>query len=1021
MKKLLSFLFAAALSLPELWAQPSSAGDDILVGCWNFDRIEAGVIPDNSGKHHPLKMNDTLRETPGRFNSGLAFDGKKSWLDLDKINLENDFTISFWLKTSDLSKTQTLFSSGDEPNTLHININHNDEGNIVVFMPGLTVATTTKVLSVNEWHHFCYKRSHVANTDTLYLNGQQLSLIDNKHTPFLKAKGHRFLGKRNQGNETPFLGAIDELRIYQRTLTSREVAELANGYKRNDLEIQGISFGKRLIGKDEAVLEFKNNGDSDVMVSTTLKMTKAGACISPSTNTTLSVPAHSAATVNLSYRISGKCLPDMLQLDIVNPSSKEATVIYEAAGVQDLAKSLENAGEKAGSLQKTLDSLSAGTSQWPHLEWIHNYQKSAKGTIQGVRDSITTIRSQINVAERQGEWVSAQKRIDKNITKHLKEIERSARNLKNIRHSLDLMASKTPGIASRPFIASFARFPEKWSKDDVWKESLRIETDISAARNEYECLEFAIVPAAGEIRGLNSTATDLIPEQAGGEPIPAQNISIRRVGYIYSRKNEHWHPDPLLKNRPLNLKAVETPLATMWVTVCVPENARPGIYAGSIIVESESPKHRQELKIRLKVRPFSLPKTFTYPVVTSAELYWLSYFFYGSSDREAQLCDTEACQHPTRFISADEYRDCLIKPLLRYRLTPRPHDYGKDGLTDTPYCLHEKYKGPGDIDFKQFDATLKAIREGGAQYVQLGQSFDAVFERFPLIMSHFPPLQEWLPVFHRHVRAISSDSKMFVYGFDEPEDDRYPDLLGNVKEIDKLAPGCKTLLTFCNGTNNFVRLSKEVKRKVIWVLLNRTFMEQYKDLINQLIKEGEVIWGYDSNGPTYHISSPAIAHRIDFWSQKKYNLQGFLIWGSVSYWDGGINDIAEDGSLRPSWELGRLDGDGYLFYPGGKRLRDGLDPSIRLELIREGIEDREYFNLLEQKIEALQKLDDSRLAPLIEECKKAATIEDSIVKTHCVYTRNFGVLYQRRDQIAQKIEEADQVLNKARPHSPLPQ
>ncbi|MBP5207004.1 MAG: DUF4091 domain-containing protein, partial [Clostridia bacterium] len=124
--------------------------------------------------------------------------------------------------------------------------------------------------------------------------------------------------------------------------------------------------------------------------------------------------------------------------------------------------------------------------------------------------------------------------------------------------------------------------------------------------------------------------------------------------------------------------------------------------------------------------------------------------------------------------------------------------------------------------------------------------------------------------------------------------------------------------------------------------------------------KGNEVWWYVTRYPHYpeitlSISDPAVDHRIIFWQQKLYNVDGFLYY-SVNDWYGGGSHQHDWGwnakkeVSTDSFTPYTVYGNGVLLYHGGKvgRLHEAVE-SIRLEQIRDGIEDYDYFVLLDEK------------------------------------------------------------------------
>lgn len=109
---------------------------------------------------------------------------------------------------------------------------------------------------------------------------------------------------------------------------------------------------------------------------------------------------------------------------------------------------------------------------------------------------------------------------------------------------------------------------------------------------------------------------------------------------------------------------------------------------------------------------------------------------------------------------------------------------------------------------------------------------------------------------------------------------------------------------------------------------------------------GEGAWWYGCNNPaapfpTYHLDDELIAPRVLSWMQYDYGCEGNLYW-CVNY---SQADMWEN-----AYEIGGAVGEGNLTYPASKFGLNAPLSTLRLESIREGCEDYEYFWMIEQMI-----------------------------------------------------------------------
>ena len=116
--------------------------------------------------------------------------------------------------------------------------------------------------------------------------------------------------------------------------------------------------------------------------------------------------------------------------------------------------------------------------------------------------------------------------------------------------------------------------------------------------------------------------------------------------------------------------------------------------------------------------------------------------------------------------------------------------------------------------------------------------------------------------------------------------------------------------------------------------------------------EGDELWWYVTRRPespeiTLLMETEAVRHRILFWQQKLYNVDSFLYY-LVNDW----YNIGEDNGVNKKYE-NTPGADGYDCYGNGVLLYCGQDfgvygavESIRMETVRDGIEDFEYLTMI---------------------------------------------------------------------------
>lgn len=109
--------------------------------------------------------------------------------------------------------------------------------------------------------------------------------------------------------------------------------------------------------------------------------------------------------------------------------------------------------------------------------------------------------------------------------------------------------------------------------------------------------------------------------------------------------------------------------------------------------------------------------------------------------------------------------------------------------------------------------------------------------------------------------------------------------------------------------------------------------------------------------PTYHIEDNLISARLEPWMKAEYDVVGSLYWSVSVYaeWTGSSYIDIEDYFSGSASRYPRVNGDGWLFYPGAKYGIDGPIGSLRLEAIRDGLEEYELLYALKNNYKNLKE------------------------------------------------------------------
>jgi len=333
------------------------------------------------------------------------------------------------------------------------------------------------------------------------------------------------------------------------------------------------------------------------------------------------------------------------------------------------------------------------------------------------------------------------------------------------------------------------------------------------------------------------------------------------------------------------------------------------------------------------------------------------------------------------------------------------------------------------VDFDEFDkAGARYLDEFGFNAFHLpiqGMGSGTFYSRQYGVLGGFEQntpeydklMKRYLSQVESHLEKKGWLGKEYVYWFDEPHEADYPFVREGMNVLRSAAPKIKRFITEDNPGPKIMDITDISCSK--W---NKVRPE----VVDSLVKTGKEFWSYlcTSPNPPYvnlFIDQDAINFRMWCWMSYQYKLSGILVW-SANYWNSDV--FSENGQLQNPWQdpmsyttgygtpLGQPNlwgnGDGRFFYPPNRdvngdkhKFMEGPVRSLRLFILREGIEDYEYFVLLQR---LRDKLNPRRDKEMIAKADALLHFNETFFTRGDQYTKNPLVLYERRKEIASLIE-----------------
>jgi hypothetical protein len=483
------------------------------------------------------------------------------------------------------------------------------------------------------------------------------------------------------------------------------------------------------------------------------------------------------------------------------------------------------------------------------------------------------------------------------------------------------------------------------------KEPIKIQ----AARNEFEPFQVILRAPANDIDAINIEITDL--DGPGSSVIPNSNVSVYLEKYLNVKTPSavdgaagEW-PDALIpsvdrytheKRAAFPFELVRRRNQPVWVEVYVPPSSPPGLYEGKVHVLISGDR-KISIPFQLEVWNFTLPSTSS--LVTT----------FGLSGMGAVR------RHFGKYTNDEELYDISFL----YQKSALLHRISVHGGSGVPPAF-SVVDGQVQIDWKNFDAENGPFMDGlvfAPNEPLFGARATSIAVRTPdKLTAPEHRIQYWQLV-ARHFRDKGWMDRLFNYLWDEPAQNQFPAMIELGKVVHRADPEIKNLVTapLHREWADFIGIWSPV----INCFERRPGHDDYCEMTVERPKydselaQGKKLWWYQacsSHGcnivggdyftgwPSYMVDHDSVQHRIMEWFSWKYGVEGELYFNmNEAYF-----------KLDP-WKDIRLfggNGDGTLFYPGRPDVIGGTThipiESIRLKLIREGLEDYEYLVMLEK-------------------------------------------------------------------------
>jgi Glycoside hydrolase 123, catalytic domain/Glycoside hydrolase 123 N-terminal domain len=495
---------------------------------------------------------------------------------------------------------------------------------------------------------------------------------------------------------------------------------------------------------------------------------------------------------------------------------------------------------------------------------------------------------------------------------------------------------------------------EKVHPSDPVPQNASQAVKISAARNEFEPFQIVLRAQGQDIDAVDVEVTDL---RGAGGLIPSKKwITVYREAYLnlthpssVAGGTGEW-PDPLIprvdqyqneKRNAFPVKLINGRNQPVWIDVYVPPSTPAGAYHGEVRI-SVAAKPLTTIPVDLEVWNFQLPSTSS--MVTT----------FGFSGNSAIRT------HFGRYTNDQD----LYHLTTLYQKSALWHRITLDGSAGVAPLL-SVVNGHVQVRWDAYDSVIGPFMDGSVfssgQALPGAKATSVALHTPQVLQTPEQQIQFWRQT-AEHFRRKGWFDRFFHYLWDEPKPTEYPKMEELGRAVRRADPEVKNLVTaqLHPEWSDFI----DIWAPIINCCERKPHESDYckpmveRSAYDSETSHGKQLWWYQSCGshgcfvvggdyfrgwPSYMIDDAPVRNRIMQWLAWKYGIHGELYF-SMNEAYARIPDPWKDVYLFGG------NGDGTLFYPGKPAVIGGTTQipieSIRLKLIREGLEDYEYLLLL---------------------------------------------------------------------------
>ncbi|NQT13964.1 MAG: DUF4091 domain-containing protein [Planctomycetes bacterium] len=554
--------------------------------------------------------------------------------------------------------------------------------------------------------------------------------------------------------------------------------------------------------------------------------------------------------------------------------------------------------------------------------------------------------------------------------------QRAAEARREIQREYETLFSAKASAPDAPFVATVLPSTERLDgSPDFFRKIRRFSRTVtcSAARREYEGFQVIVMGRRGaEPVAVSVSVSDLVHED-GTTRIPASEVAWGRVERVTTEEPDlpvafvGAIPDVIIEDGA-PVTAPPGDFGGLFCRIHTGE-ATAGRYEGRLTLKAG--EFTETIRIVLTVRDFALPRRGS-----------LRTAFCFFEDYYRRWHDLETL--------SDARREAIYEFLLRYRLSPCNIYSGAAPHPDLKFL--EKYRER--INF----FTVGRMGEGTDTEIR-----ERVAARADLF---------------RKVREAGLEDSMVFYGFDE-----LAMHMNHLPAAVKISGALRAAWPELKMMQTSFPIPELQPLYNVWAPLFHEFAEPERLAVLQSMRaRGDRIWWYAADAPrhpcpNFFLDYPVFDCRVIGTLSYLHRVEGILYWCVNREWQTNMDvrkqwpDAAWKSHIFHAHTGKRKykNGMGNLVYPG----RDGaLCASLRLENLRDGLEDHEYLCALDDAVQRLEASETALASSLLPDARALQAPPPNVATAVNAWSRDPAHLLEYRERVGRMVEKAARAIGR---------